>query len=340
MDSVHQVLKTQIDMMGIGSYFDVQNNKITSKTTGSEFAFRGLHHNVSEIKSFEGVDVCWLEEAANVSAESWKVLIPTIRKECSEIWVTFNPDQETDPTYKKFVESQPPDSLVREVNWRDNPWFPDVLMAEKNHCLATDKDAYEHIWEGKTRSISNAIIFSGKWESRAFDAPHNARFYFGADWGFAQDPTTLVRCYMQDDCLFVDREAYGVGIEIGEETEALFDQVPDCRRWIIKADNSRPETISAMRRLGFKIEAAKKWHGSVEDGIATLKSFKKIVIHERCKHTLDEMKHYRYRVDRITGDVLPLILDANNHCIDGLRYALDGHIRREAAQRSFRIEDL
>jgi len=314
--------------MELGKYFDVQKNKITSKTTGSEFAFRGLHHNVSEIKSFEGADVCWIEEAANISAESWKVLIPTIRKESSEIWVTFNPDQETDPTYKKFVENPPQDSIIREVNWRDNPWFPDVLMAEKNHCLATDKDAYEHIWEGKTRSISNAIIFSGKWESRTFEAPKDARLFFGADWGFSQDPTTLIRSYIEDDMLFVEYEAYGIGVEIGEETEQLFNSVPGSRKWPIFADNSRPETISAMKRYGFNINPAKKWSGSVEDGIAALKSFKKIIIHERCKHTIDEFKHYRYKVDRMTEAVLPIIVDSFNHCIDGLRYSLDGYINK------------
>ena len=339
-DSVHQVLKTQIDMMGMSRHFEVQNNRITSLSTGSNFVFKGLHHNVREIKSFEGVDVCWIEEAENISAESWKVLIPTIRKERSEIWVTFNPDQETDPTYRMFVLNPPPDSLVRQVNWRDNPWFPETLRAEKDRCKAVDEDAYQHIWEGATRKISNSIIFSGKWETRAFDAPSNARFYFGADWGFSQDPTALVRCYIDNRCLFVDWEASGVGVNIGEETAALFDRIPESRRWPIRADSSRPETISAMRRMGFKIDAARKWPRSVEDGIASIKAFDKIVVHERCKRTIDEMKHYRYRVDRVTGDVLPIILDANNHCMDAIRYALDEHIQSGAKMRSFRIEDL
>lgn len=328
-DSVHQVLKTQIDSIGLSDAFSIQANKITSKTTGAEFMYCGLHHNVSEIKSLEGVDICWIEEASNISVESWKVLIPTIRKEDSEIWVTFNPDQESDPTYQKFVVNTPDDAIVRMVNWRDNPWFPDTLRAEKDYCLRVDKDAYEHIWEGNTRRISNAIIFSGKWEERIFETPENARFFFGADWGFSQDPTVLIRSFVDQSCLYIDQEAYGVGIEIGSETEQLFDAVGESRKWRIKADCSRPETISAMNRHGFDIVGAKKWSGSVEDGIALLKSFQKIYIHPRCKHTIEEFKHYRYKVDRVTQEVLPIIVDDFNHCIDAIRYSLDGHIMKE-----------
>lgn len=328
-DSVHQVLKTQIDSIGLSEFFDVQANKITSKTTGSEFTYRGLHHNVSEIKSFEGADICWVEEAHNISVESWKVLIPTIRKEGSEIWVTFNPDQEDDPTYQKFVVNPPDDAIIRMVNWRDNPWFPDTLRAEKDYCLRVDKDAYEHIWEGNTRRISNAIIFSGKWEDKAFETPENARFFFGADWGFSQDPTVLIRSFVDRDCLYIDQEAYGVGIEIGSETEQIFDTIGESRKWRIKADCSRPETISAMNRHGFDIVGAKKWSGSVEDGIALLKSFQKIYIHPRCKHTIEEFKHYRYKVDRVTQEVLPIIVDDFNHCIDAIRYSLDGYVMKE-----------
>ena len=328
-DSVHQVLKTQIDSIGLSEFFDVQANKITSKTTGSEFTYRGLHHNVSEIKSFEGADICWVEETHNISVESWKVLIPTIRKEGSEIWVTFNPDQEDDPTYQKFVVNPPDDAIIRMVNWRDNPWFPDTLRAEKDYCLRVDKDAYEHIWEGNTRRISNAIIFSGKWEEKAFETPGNARFLFGADWGFSQDPTVLIRSFVDQSCLYIDQEAYGVGIEIGSETEQLFDAVGESRKWRIKADCSRPETISAMNRHGFDIVGAKKWSGSVEDGIALLKSFQKIYIHPRCKHTIEEFKHYRYKVDRVTQEVLPIIVDDFNHCIDAIRYSLDGYVMKE-----------
>lgn len=323
-DSVHRLLADQIDAIGLKKKFKILNTSIAS-TCGSQFIFKGLQRNINEIKSTEGVDVCWVEEAQPVSNESWKVLIPTIRKEDSEIWITFNPDEATDPTYQRFVINPPPDSIVVPVSYRDNPWFPKTLEAERIYCRATDFDAYRNIWEGETRVRSAAEVFGGKWVISAFEAPTDARFYLGADWGFSQDPTALIRCYIVDRTLFVDYEAWGIGVEI-DETPALFDSVPCSRKWPMKADSARPETISFMRRAGFNISAALKGAGSVEDGIAYLRSFEKIVIHERCKHLIDEMKMYRYKTDKLTGEVLPVLVDKHNHCCDSLRYSLSDYI--------------
>jgi phage terminase large subunit len=136
---------------------------------------------------------------------------------------------------------------------------------------------------------------------------------------------------MLDGKLYVDYEAYGVGVEL-DEMPQLYDSVPESRRWIIKADSARPETISYLKnRHNFRIEAAKKWQGSIEDGIAYLKSFDKIVIDPRCRHTADEFRLYSYKVDKITGDILPVVVDKNNHCLDAIRYALDGYITNPEA---------
>ena len=151
------------------------------------------------------------------------------------------------------------------------------------------------------------------------------RFYHGADWGFANDPTTLIRCFIDGKRLYIDREAWGIGVEI-DNTPALFDTIDTARKWPIKADCARPETISYMRRQGFKVSAAKKWAGSIEDGIEFLKTFE-IIIHPRCQHTIDEFNHYSYKVDKQTGDILPQIVDANNHLCDSLRYSMDGLIK-------------
>lgn len=133
--------------------------------------------------------------------------------------------------------------------------------------------------------------------------------------------------FIQDDILYIDAEAYGTGIEL-DETPALFDTIPTSRHWPIKADSARPETISFMARKGFRISAAKKWAGSVLDGIALLKSFTRILIHPRCKHTAEEFRMYSYKVDRANGDILPVPVDAWNHAIDAARYALDGYVKR------------
>lgn len=331
-DSVYKLLVEQIVALGLEAYYKITQNRIVGYN-GTEFIFKGLRINVKEVKSTEGIDICWIEEAQSVSEDSWNILIPTVRNEGSEIWISFNPYSETDPTYKRFILDTPPDSAVHKVSYRDNPWLPDVLKREAEYLKRVDYDSYRHIWEGEVRKISNAVVFKDKYIVSEFTTPPDARFFHGADWGFAVDPTALVRSFIQDNTLYIDCEAYGSGVEI-DETPALFDTIETARDWPIKADNARPETINYMKRHGFpKISDAKKWQGSVEDGIAYLKSFEKIIIHPRCKHTAEEFALYSYKTDKQTNEILPIIVDANNHCIDALRYGLDGYIRDTKSPR-------
>jgi phage terminase large subunit len=329
-ESVHQLLKDQIYAMGLQDCFRITQSSIISRVTGSEFLFKGLRHNITEIKSLEGIDIAWVEEAQHVSKDSWELLIPTIRKNGSEIWVSFNPVDESDPTYVRFVASVNPDAWVLKCSWRDNPWFTDTQNKERLWLLQSDPDAYEHVYEGGFLRRNNAIIFSGKYIIDTFEAPHDVTLRFGADFGFAVDPSTLIRSYITGKApleeLWIEHEAYGVGVELHEMSQ-LYDSVPGSRSWPIKADSSRPETISYMRREGFNIAGAEKWDGSVEDGIQHIKGFKVIHIHQRCKHVQQEARLYAYKVDRVTGDVLPIIIDKNNHCWDAQRYALDGFIQ-------------
>lgn len=335
-DSSYQVLKDTAERLGIDGRFDFLEAEIRHKSTGSRFIFKGLFHNSQSIKSTEGVDVCWVEEAQTVSEESWSVLTPTIRKPSSEIWVTFNPLLEDDPTTKRFIENPPPEAYVRKVNYDENPYFPPELRAQMEWDKANDYEAYLHIWEGYPRTISDAQIFKGRYVVEDFPdeyGEHADRLFFGADFGFAKDPSTLVRCFIKDKKLYIDHEAYGVGVEI-DELPALYRSVPGAEKWPIKADAARPETISYLaNRCGFRISAAKKWQGSIEDGIAYLKSFDKIIIHPRCKHCADEFRLYSYKVDKTTSEVLPIIVDKWNHIIDGLRYALSDYITTPGMER-------
>lgn len=323
-DSVHKLLKEQLEAMGLAGFYTVTSDAIRG-ANGSEFIFKGLKTNPQQIKSMEGVDICWVEEAQAVSAESWDVLIPTIRKPGSEIWVTFNPLDESDPTYQKFVVDPPDNAIVRKVNYDENPYFPDVLRQEMEWLKKRDYESYLHIWEGEVRKISNALVFGGRFKVESFETPGNARFYHGCDWGFANDPTTLIRCFVDNGTLYIDQEAWGVGVEI-DQTPQLFDTIDTARKWPIKADCARPETISYMRRHGFNVTGAKKWQGSIEDGIEFIKTYD-IVIHPRCRHIIDEFNRYSYKVDKQNGDILPVIVDAYNHGIDALRYSLDGLIK-------------
>lgn len=342
-DSSYQLLKDTVARLGLEDAFVFTESEIRCTKTGSRFIFKGLLRNEQSVKSTEGIDVAWVEEAQTVSETSWEVLIPTIRKAGSEIWVTFNPLNADDPTTKRFIEDPPPEAYVRRVNFDENRYFPDELRREMEWDRAHDYEKYLHIWEGYPRTISDAQVFKGcvTVEPIPDDLWQKAdRLFFGADFGFARDPSTLVRCFILDRRLYIDHEAYGVGVEI-DELPQLYRSVPGADQWIIKADAARPETISFLaNRAGFRISAAKKWQGSIEDGIAYLKSFEKIIVDPKCKHTIDEFRLYSYKVDKTTGEILPVIVDKDNHCVDALRYALDGYITRPGMERWAQIARL
>lgn len=325
-DSVHRLLCDQIEHMGLGAHFSTINNEVRG-INGSLFVFEGLRHNINNIKSKEGIDIAWVEEAEKVSQESWEVLIPTVRKEGSEIWASFNPADEHDPTYQRFVINTPPNAFVQKVSWRDNPWFPDTLRKEKDYLARVDPDAYAHVWEGETIMHSDAQVLSRKWTIDVFDEEHLGNPYFGADWGFATDPSVLVKFYIHERIMYIRNEAYGLGVET-VDLPNMFERVPDSTKYTIRGDNARPEIISHLKRHGYpKIESAKKWAGSVEDGISWIRGLEKIIIHPECKHTIDEARLWSYKTDRLTGDVLPVLIDANNHCWDAIRYGAQPMIK-------------
>jgi len=351
-ESVHRILVQTIVRLGMQGWFHVTKTYIASKC-GAMIKYRGLREAAAEdIKSYEDVDICWVEEAKNVSSASWDFLVPTIRKDnCityggshpSEIWASFNPEDASDPVYKRFVVKPIPGSIIHKLNYDSNPHFPKVLEDERQYYLNLISEAeneaerkqaqsnYDHIWLGEFKTIHENLILRDKCVVEEFDEKmwelSSGRLYFGNDHGFAQDPATLIRFFIEDRVLYITHEAYGRGVELDDLPE-FFDSVPDARKWPIKSDNSRPETISYLARQGFRISAADKWPGSVEDGIAHLRGFRKIVIHPRCKHAIDESKMYSYKKDPKTGEVLPIILDKHNHIFDAVRYGLDGFIQR------------
>ncbi|RMF43157.1 MAG: PBSX family phage terminase large subunit [Deltaproteobacteria bacterium] len=321
--SVKKLLELKIEQLGVGHLFEIQEAQIKGPH-GGLIIFQGMqNHTADSIKSLEGYDIAWCEEAQNISQRSLDLLRPTIRKPGSELWFSWNPNGPTDPVDNLLRgDSPPPDAIVVKANYSDNPWFPDVLREEMEYDRNRDKDKYAHVWLGEYMSRSHARVFSN-WTVEEFERPEGTIFRLGADWGFAQDPTVLVRASIEGKRLYIDYEAWMIGCEI-DQLPDLFDQVPESRKWFIVADSARPETISYMRSHGFpKITAAVKGPKSVEEGIEWLKSFD-IVVHPRCVHTIDELTHYSYKTDPMTGDVLPILEDKNNHVIDALRYACEG----------------
>lgn len=329
-NSVHQLLADTIARYKMDDFFNITRENIVCKTTGSEFIFKGIQNNINEIKSIEGINICWVEEGQSVSQKSWDVLIPTIRQEGSEIWVSFNPDLESDPTYQMFVASKRSDCLSILINYYDNRFFPETLRKEMEYCKSTDYAKYENMWLGKCVVNTDAQVYKGKFELKEFDTPADARFFYGCDWGFSNDPTALVRCFIQDQCLYIDYESGGVGVDF-DELPALFDVIPEVRKWKILADNARPETISYVKNKGFNIEACPKWKGSIEDGISYIRSFRRIYVHSRCPKTYKEFQFYSYKQDKLTGEVLPIVLDKDNHFLDALRYALNSYIQKDVS---------
>lgn len=331
-DSVHKLLKDQISELNLEKYFYITKDTIKS-VNGSEFLFKGVRNNVSEIKSLEGIDICWIEEAAKMSVESWETLTPTIRKPSSEIWIIFNPVNVDDIIYKKFVIETPDNAKVEKMNFEDNPWFADPLKSEMEYDKKFNYELYEHKWLGNPKLANDAQIFKNKYEVAEFTTPdikelYQSRFFYGADWGFAEDPTVLIRCFIQDRVLYIDHEAYGVGIEILELPQ-LFELIPGSKEGVIYGDSARPDIISFLRSKDYNINPAAKGDGSVKAGIDYIKDFEKVVIHPRCKKTIDEFKLYSFKIDRNSGEILPMVVDKYNHCIDSLRYSLSEYIKRK-----------
>lgn len=322
-DSVHKLISDKIRESEIFySFYTIKQDSIVSKKNRSEFIFKGLYRDQGAIKSTEGIDICWVEEAQNVSRKSLDLLIPTIRNEGSQIIFTYNPTNKDDPVHTDYTLTDRDDVLRINVNYYDNPFFPDVLRQEMEWCRKTDVDKYNHVWLGHPVQHSEAQIFYGKWSIDSFETPENAVFYFGLDFGFSQDPTALVRCWVKDNDLYIDYEVGGIGVDI-DKTPDLMRQVPGSDRWDIIADSSRPETISYLSQRGFRVVGAKKGKGSVEDGISKIRSFNKVIIHPRCKNTIDEFRLYCYKIDKLTDRPTPIPEDKHNHYIDALRYALE-----------------
>lgn len=341
-DSVLHLLSERINALGLSEFYQVQRETILG-LNGTSFIFKGVRNNVQSIKSMSGLTHLWLEEAQTVTKESWAVLIPTIREPGSEIFVTFNPHKPDDPTYEMFVAESPgDDAYIAKVNWSDNPHWPAELEVERLRLKAKDDQMYQHVYEGECLVNDEAVVFAGKWEEGIRSPDANwAGPYYGLDFGFARDDTAGVRAWIspEDDEVYVDYEAFKVGLELDDTAQFLIDRIPGIADEAVYADCARPESISHLKRrdqMGRRpnlprIEGVSKGQGSVEDGIAHLKSYR-IIVHPRCQRLQQEFRKYRYKTDRLTGAVQANLVDLWNHGIDSLRYALEKVMKSKGRQ--------
>lgn len=332
-DSVHKLLSDQIKALGLEDFYEIQQTNIRGKN-GTEFAFAGLRHNIGSLKSFEGLDIAWVEEAQTVSKASWEILIPTIRKEGSEIWVSFNPELDTDETYARFVLNPSPNAIVRKVNWSDNPWFPSTLDAERLHLKERDEQAYLTVWEGHCRQVLDGAIYAKEIiqatkENRITRVPYdrsqpvhtfwdlgwsdNTSIWFAQSVGFEyrvidfiQDRGRTVAHFLK---LLQDREyVYGT------------DYLPhDAANGTLAADGRSIADI--MRAAKRDVTVLPKV--SITEGINAARIIFPAVWFDadKCADGLQCLRRYRYDVDEVTGQYSKTPLhDENSHAADAFRY--------------------
>ena len=333
MEEVKQAIRS---VPWLNAYFDIGEKFIRTKNRRVHYSFTGLNRNLDSIKSKARILISWIDEAEGVSEIAYQKLLPTVREEGSECWITWNPEIDGSPTDVRFRKNIPAESKIVEMNYGDNPWFPAVLDLErKSDYERLDPQTYAWIWDGAYRENSDAQVFSGKYKlgefepSDKWDGP-----YCGMDFGFAQDPTAAVKCWIHDERLYIEYEAGKVGLELDATAEFVNGRIPDFHKHVVRADSARPESISYLKRHGLPaIEGVAKWSGSVEDGITHLRSYREIIVHPRCKEVLKEMRLYSYKVDRLTGDIKADVVDKNNHYIDAIRYALNPMIQGKGRLR-------
>lgn len=332
-DSVHRLLSDQIQSLGLGGQYEVTQNEIRGRN-GSLFVFAGLaQHTVESIKSFEGLDRAWIEEAQVVSKRSWDVLTPTIRRPGSEIWSTLNPHLETDETYQRLIASPPKDSYVRQVNWRDNPWFPAVLDEERRQFQQRDPDNYENIWEGAPLRVAEGAIYRREVEAlfatnRVRPVPHDPILKVHTVWdlgwndamaiGMFQRSASELRCigYIEDSHHTVDW--YVRELEKNKEYRWGFDFIPHDGR--TRDHNSGKSTEDILTAMGRSVQVLPPI--SVEEGIKSARiTFPRLYVdEERCKRLVECLKRYRRIVNK-AGESMGPLHDEFSHGADMFRYA-------------------
>jgi phage terminase large subunit len=345
-DSVKRIIELIIEKHDLGDLFDVQRSTILRRGGSGIITFVGMQdHTADSIKSYANYDVAFVEEAQALSQRSLDLLRPTIRKPGSELWFAWNPSKPGDPIDVLLRCATPPrDSVVVEVNWHQNPWFPDVLRQEMEYDRTRDPDKYRHVWLGEYESASEASIFKHgvHWvvlPNGDLEPPSNAPLLYGADWGFSPDPSALVRCWIDGKKMFVDAESVALGV-LPDDMPTFFMSMPDVMRHTIVADSENNQMIAHMRGKGFKVVGAVKGKNSVKAGLDFLKGYT-IHVSPSCKVLIEELARYSFKINpdiidphtrrpMITSD--PDEKAFHPHVIHALRYATEA-VRRGMGER-------
>jgi len=332
-DSVHKLLSDQIEALGLQGQYDVLDTIIRGRN-GTEIVFSGLsNQTTTSLKSFEGIDICWCEEAQTISKKSWDILIPTIRANGSEIWISFNPELDSDETYVRFVLSPPQDSVVISINYTDNPWFPKVLELEREHCkLTATKEDYENIWEGKCRSaVAGAIyaqeVAAAMSSGRVCNVPYDPMLKVHSVWDLGWNDSMAISLvqkirseiriieYIEDDHKTLDHYA---GLLKAKNYNWGYDFLPhDGRTKDFKTGKSAEEILKAFGR---KVKITPNI--PVESGIkAARMTFGQAYFDKtRAARLVECLKRYRRSINQVTNEPGDPVHDEFSHGADNWRY--------------------
>jgi len=330
--SIYTEIKAQIISLGLSRIFNITNISIKCITTGSIFIFEGIERDPASIKGDAKIDYYLIDESDQLSMYSLDIIRPTLREEGSMLILIYNPMNSFDAVHKEYVGDNAIRNhriFVKEVNWSQNPFISKRTMLQiiqdRNKAeLHNDFSTYNWIWEGKLLERSDIRILNGRWVVDTFeDDPGDEQVYYGLDFGFAVDPTAIVRCYIKGDVLFITHELYKTKLEIVDIGKTAEYLIPGFANSKIYADCARPDIISFMRNQGYNVTETVK--GTIVEGIAFLRQFDRIVIHSRCVNYIKEAERYSWKVDKRTGEIKSPAEphDSHNHLIDATRYALD-----------------
>lgn len=310
-ESVHKLLSDQIYELGLEGFYTILKSQI-SGPNGTEFFFEGIRNNTNKIKSYEGIDVCWVEEAQAVTSTSWGILTPTIRKPNSEIWITFNPNLATDATYKEFVVNPKPNSIIIKINWRDNPWFPDVLKQEMEHLKATNYDSYLHVWEGNCVINLEGTVYAKQLrdayeENRICRVPYTSTVPVWTSWDLGRRDQTAVWFWQTVGFEFHMVDYY----ENSGEEFAHYLEVLQNRHYLYGnhylPHDAKAKTLGTKKSIEERLRAQYPGHTivvprlSISDGLDAGRTlFKRCYFDEtNCAKGLERLQNYKF--ERIAG---------------------------------------
>jgi phage terminase large subunit len=324
-DSSKELIEKRIKSLNLDNQFRVQDRSIQHSGTGTEFLFIGLERNIESVRSLEGADKVWIEEARTTNAKSLEVLLPTVRKRGSEMIWTWNPEQPTDPVdaYFRGAQGAPDNSVVTHVSYRDNPFFYDTELAAEMEALKRgNPDRFRHVWEGDYDLRHESKVFPNARIGKIQVNPDEIPVRYGMDFGFGNDPSFIIKIFVNENRKQIYFADEACGRFTMDELPAMVRSVIEHDRDQIKADSSQPGTIEFLNKRGLNVVAAHKGPGSVKSGIQFLQGYD-LIIDPKCEHLREEARLYSWSTDRLTRQIMSVPVDANNHGWDAARYAVE-----------------